>query len=134
MSTPMPWDREDPLTEALYQLRMRGAFYSWTEASGDASVEMPQFPHTLTFELQPEPRATLSFPDGSIETIPLHTDRDAYEHVLMDAINGELRHFVGTHETLAAWRYTDRLRYCLRYATLETYSERTPFLKHARAI
>ena len=51
MSTPMPWDREDPLTEALYQLRMRGAFYSWTEASGDASVEMPQFPHTLTFHI-----------------------------------------------------------------------------------
>lgn len=51
MSTPMPWEREDPLTEALYQLRMRGAFYSWTEASGDASVEMPQFAHTLTFHI-----------------------------------------------------------------------------------
>lgn len=51
MSTPMPWEREDPLTEALYQLRMRGAFYSWTEASGDASVEMPQFANTLTFHI-----------------------------------------------------------------------------------
>lgn len=51
MSTPMPWWHADPLTDALYQLRMRGAFYSWTEASGEGSLEMPQFPDTLTFHI-----------------------------------------------------------------------------------
>ena len=35
MSTPMPWWNADPLTDALYEVRMRGAFYSWTEASGE---------------------------------------------------------------------------------------------------
>jgi len=51
MSTPMPWEHEDPLTEALYRVRMRGAFYSWTEASGHGAVEMPQFPETLSFHI-----------------------------------------------------------------------------------
>lgn len=50
-STPMPWSHDDPLTEALYQLRMRGAFYSWTEASGEVAVDMPQFPDTLSFHI-----------------------------------------------------------------------------------
>ncbi|WP_026059702.1 AraC family transcriptional regulator [Microbacterium yannicii] len=51
MATPMPWESADPLTQALYQLRMRGAFYSWTEAAGEAAVSMPQFPDTLSFHI-----------------------------------------------------------------------------------
>ncbi|MDY0909203.1 AraC family transcriptional regulator [Microbacterium sp. CFBP9034] len=51
MATPMPWGNEDPLTDALYQLRMRGAFYSWTEAAGTAAVAMPQFADTLSFHI-----------------------------------------------------------------------------------
>jgi hypothetical protein len=51
MSTPMPWVSEDPLTEALFQLRMRGAFYSWTEAAGSGALDMPQFPDTLSFHI-----------------------------------------------------------------------------------
>ncbi|WP_127472639.1 AraC family transcriptional regulator [Microbacterium sulfonylureivorans] len=51
MSIPMPWGNEDPLTDALYQLRMRGAFYSWTEVAGSAAVSMPQFPDTLSFHI-----------------------------------------------------------------------------------
>ncbi len=51
MTTPMPWWHADPLTDALYQVRMRGAFYSWTEASDEGSLEMPQFPDTLTFHI-----------------------------------------------------------------------------------
>ncbi len=51
MSTPMPWGNEDPLTDALYRLRMRGAFYSWTEAVGEAAVAMPQFADTLSFHI-----------------------------------------------------------------------------------
>jgi AraC-like DNA-binding protein len=51
MTTTMPWELTDPLTEALYQVRMRGAFYSWTEASAPGSVEMPQLPDTLSFHI-----------------------------------------------------------------------------------
>ena len=51
MSTPMPWWNADPLTDALYEVRMRGAFYSWTEASGEGAVAMPQFPETLSFHI-----------------------------------------------------------------------------------
>lgn len=51
MTVVMPWDTEDALTAALYQVRMRGAFYSWTEASEDCSVKMPQFPGTLSFHI-----------------------------------------------------------------------------------
>jgi AraC-like DNA-binding protein len=51
VSTPMPWGNEDPLTDALYRLRMRGAFYSWTEAAGSGALDMPQFPDTLSFHI-----------------------------------------------------------------------------------
>ncbi|MGU3645421.1 AraC family transcriptional regulator [Microbacterium sp. C23T] len=51
MSVAMPWDSEDALTAALYRVRMRGAFYSWTEASTECAVEMPQFPGTLSFHI-----------------------------------------------------------------------------------
>src|ERR671912_496681 len=51
MTAIMPWEHPDPLTEALYRVRMRGAFYSWTEASAEGSLAMPQFPDTLTFHI-----------------------------------------------------------------------------------
>ena len=47
----IPWEQTDPLTDALYQVRMSGAFYSWTEASGEGSLSMPQVPATLTFHV-----------------------------------------------------------------------------------
>ncbi|MGL5849586.1 MAG: cupin domain-containing protein [Phycicoccus sp.] len=51
MTVSMPWEHEDPLTQALYSVRMRGAFYSWTEARGEGSLAMPQFDDTLTFHV-----------------------------------------------------------------------------------
>lgn len=47
----LPWESADPVTQALYGLRMRGAFYSWTEAWGDGSVGMPQIRETLSFHI-----------------------------------------------------------------------------------
>ena len=63
MGTPMPWWNADPLTEALYDVRMRGAFYSWTEASAEGSVEMPQFPDTLSFHIVARGSAWLEVSD-----------------------------------------------------------------------
>lgn len=51
MSFQMPWAKDDPFTAALYRVRMRGAFYSWTEAGGEASVAMPEIPETLSFHI-----------------------------------------------------------------------------------
>jgi AraC-like DNA-binding protein len=47
----MPWTSPDPLTAVLSRLRMRGAFYSWTEAAGAVSVGMPVFAETLSFHI-----------------------------------------------------------------------------------
>ncbi len=51
MTVAMPWKSVDALTAALYEVRMRGAFYSWTEASSEGSLEMPRFPGTLSFHI-----------------------------------------------------------------------------------
>lgn len=51
MGFQMPWAKDDPFTAALYRVRMRGAFYSWTEAGGEASVAMPEIPDTLSFHI-----------------------------------------------------------------------------------
>ena len=59
MGTSMPWERQDPLTQALYRVRMRGAFYSWTVASGRGAVAMPQIADTLSFHMVARGRAFL---------------------------------------------------------------------------
>jgi AraC-like DNA-binding protein len=69
MSVTMPWDTEDALTAALYRVRMRGAFYSWTEASAEGAVEMPQFPGTLSFHIVAHGTAHLEV-EGA-DTVPL---------------------------------------------------------------
>jgi AraC-like DNA-binding protein len=78
MSTVIPWEKQDPLTEALYRVRMSGAFYSWTEASGEASVAMPQFPATLSFHivatgtayLEVDGREPLALSEGKLALVP----------------------------------------------------------------
>jgi AraC-like DNA-binding protein len=74
----MPWDDVDDLTAALYHVRMRGAFYSWTEASGRGAVEMPQIPNTLSFHivdsgtafLEVDGDEPLALPAGTLALVP----------------------------------------------------------------
>ncbi|MWB98191.1 AraC family transcriptional regulator [Agromyces seonyuensis] len=80
MPTPLvlPWERTDPLAAALYRVRMRGAFYSWTEASGIGAVAMPVFPETLSFHIVAAGTAWLEVDDrppvrldaGSLALVP----------------------------------------------------------------
>jgi len=78
MSAQMPWQNADPLTDALYEVRMRGAFYSWTEASAEGSVDMPQFPDTLSFHivargtafLEVDGRAPFQLDAGELALVP----------------------------------------------------------------
>lgn len=67
----MPWVPTDPLGEALHRLRMRGAFYSRTEASEPWALEMPAWRDTVSFHVITEGRCLLDVP-GS-ETIELRT-------------------------------------------------------------
>ncbi|MGL5864321.1 MAG: cupin domain-containing protein [Dermatophilaceae bacterium] len=69
MTASMPWDHEDPLTQALYRVRMRGAFYAWTEARAEGSLEMPRFPGTLNFHVVARGRAVIEVEGG--ETVQL---------------------------------------------------------------
>ncbi|HEY5844630.1 MAG TPA: AraC family transcriptional regulator [Mycobacterium sp.] len=46
-----PWLPRDPLGEALYLVRMRGVFYSHTEATGPWGLEMPPFANCLAFHV-----------------------------------------------------------------------------------
>lgn len=76
--TPMPWDHESPLTQALYHLRMRGAFYSWTESWGRGSLEMPRTAGTLSFHIVADGTAWLEtdgaaprpLPPGQLALVP----------------------------------------------------------------
>jgi AraC-like DNA-binding protein len=46
-----PWTARDPLGEALHLLRMRGVFYSRTEASEPWALEMPAIPDSVSFHV-----------------------------------------------------------------------------------
>jgi AraC-like DNA-binding protein len=78
LTTLMQWEHSDPLTDALYQVRMRAAFYSWTEASVAGSVEMPQLPDTLTFHivargtayLEVDGEEAVALPEGQLALVP----------------------------------------------------------------
>lgn len=71
MAEVMPWVPSDPLREALHRLRMRGAFYSRTEASEPWALEMPAVADTVSFHVITEGRCLLEVP-GS-ESVELRT-------------------------------------------------------------
>lgn len=57
-----PWARTDPLGEVLHLLRMRGAFYSRTDAGAPWSLEMPAIDDSLSFHVLTAGRCVLSVP------------------------------------------------------------------------
>lgn len=46
-----PWTPVEPLTEALFRVRMHGVFYSWTRATEPVAVDMPRLPDCLSFHV-----------------------------------------------------------------------------------
>lgn len=66
----VPWQRRDPLGEALHLLRMRGAFYCRSELSAPWGLELPAFPATIAFHVVTEGSCWLTGPDA--EPIELH--------------------------------------------------------------
>jgi AraC-like DNA-binding protein len=59
-----PWRPRDPLTDALYDVRMRGAFYSWTESTVPVAVRMPTLPDALGFHIAARGNVWLEFDDA----------------------------------------------------------------------
>ncbi|MGH3433604.1 MAG: AraC family transcriptional regulator [Thermocrispum sp.] len=73
-----PWTPRDVLGEALYQVRMRGVFYSQTEAGAPWALEMPPFGNCVTFHvvtrggswLDVDGRAPVYLRAGDIALVP----------------------------------------------------------------
>lgn len=90
--------------------------------------EVSGLPREIIFSIQPKAQVIIRSREGSEEVIELSNSRDAYENVLLDAIHGETRHFVGAKEIQSAWRYADRVVGCWDRVPLERYSPSHPFL------
>jgi glucose-6-phosphate 1-dehydrogenase len=90
--------------------------------------EIRGLPQEIEFSIQPEAKVVIRDRDGRLESIEFSSSRDAYQNVLLDALRGESRHFVGAREIQAAWRYADRVVACWGKVPLERYSESKPFL------
>jgi glucose-6-phosphate 1-dehydrogenase len=88
--------------------------------------EHPALPRELVIDVQPTPRMRLVYA-GREETIALPGRFDAYGAVLLDALSGNQRRFLGEREVIAAWRYTDRLLELLPAVPLHTYDHNRPF-------
>ncbi|MFA6095822.1 MAG: hypothetical protein WC767_03200 [Candidatus Paceibacterota bacterium] len=89
--------------------------------------DIPGFPRSIEFEIQPEERVIMRSKDGREETIAMPKSRDAYANVILDALSGKTRHFVGSREMQASWRYADRIVACWGKVPLEHYDEERPF-------
>jgi len=90
--------------------------------------EVSGLPREMVFSIQPEARVIIRRQGENEEIIELSNVRDAYENVLLDAIHGETRHFVGAKEIQSAWRYADRVVGCWDKVPLERYGPSHPFL------
>ncbi len=89
--------------------------------------EVSGLPREIEWVIQPDPHIAIRHRDGSEEFIALPSRRDAYGAILLDALRGERRHFVGRQEICAAWRYADRVVACWDQVPLEVYSDSHPF-------
>ena len=63
-ATAPPWRTTDPLGEALHLLRMRGTFYSRTEASAPWALEMPAIADSVSFHVVTAGSCWLEVPDA----------------------------------------------------------------------
>lgn len=90
--------------------------------------ETSGLPREILFSIQPKAQVIIRSRDGGEEVIEIPDARDAYENILLDAIHGETRHFVGAKEIQSAWRYADRVVGCWDKVPLEKYGPSHPFL------
>jgi len=88
--------------------------------------EISGLPREIEFSIQPRAEVIIRGREGVDEIMRL-APGDAYENIFLDALRGERRHFVGSREIQAAWRYADRVVSCWNKVPLERYSLSHPF-------
>ncbi|MDE1874469.1 MAG: hypothetical protein KGI79_00355 [Patescibacteria group bacterium] len=84
--------------------------------------EVSGLPKKMTFKVQPAQEISIENCDASIDSFEIPRTRDAYGNVILDAVAGARRTFVGSTEIEALWSYADRVVACWRTVPLETYS------------
>jgi glucose-6-phosphate 1-dehydrogenase len=97
-------------------------------------------PNILTLRIQPDEGITLTFdakrPGGATRIKPVSMDFDyersfgsstpeAYERLILDALNGDSTLFIRRDEVEAAWAWIDRLLHCWGRQGLATLPEYT---------
>jgi len=70
----------------------------------------------------------ITYKNGSEKIFDFRQGRDAYETVILEAIAGSKRTFVGFTEVLALWNYADHVQGCWEKVPLQIYSKEKPFL------
>ncbi|HEU0081058.1 MAG TPA: hypothetical protein VFQ72_03480 [Candidatus Paceibacterota bacterium] len=85
-------------------------------------------PQGMRFSVQPEQEVALTARDGSVERYAIPRRRDAYGNVILAALRGERRSFVGRQEIEALWSYADHVVACWGKVPLEIYGKDRPFL------
>lgn len=93
-----------------------------------AFKEVSGLPVRMTFRIQPNQDILIENRDGSVDAFDIPKTRDAYGNVILAAIAGDARGFVGGEEIEALWSYADRVVACWSKVPLEIYSPAKPFL------
>lgn len=90
--------------------------------------EVSGLPKKMVFSIQPEQKISIENRDGSIEEFEVPKTFDAYGNIILAALNGREREFVGREEIEALWGYADHVVACWGKVPLEMYSDQKPFL------
>ncbi len=100
-----------------------------SEASIEISFkEISGLPRAMRFSVQPEQSISIENRDGTAEAYDIPRRRDAYGNVILAALRGDRRIFVGKAEVEALWAYADRVVACWGKVPLEKYGKERPFL------
>lgn len=80
-------------------------------------------PKRMLFRVQPEQEIVIENRDGSSDRFDVPRARDAYGNVILDALRGSERAFVGGEEIEALWAYADHIVACWGKVPLEIYGQ-----------
>lgn len=87
-----------------------------------------EIPLKMTFRIQPEQEIVIEYRNGMLDTFDIPKTRDAYGNIILAALRGSSREFVGSKEIETLWSYADRIVACWSKVPLELYSPEKPFL------
>lgn len=89
---------------------------------------LADLPKKMTFFIQPDQKIAIEHLDGKVEEFEVPRSHGAYENIILAALHGTEREFVGSAEIEALWDYADHVVLCWDKVPLEIYSDEKPFL------